>query len=132
MDDTISDFFAFSTTELEEYVNSVIDNYNFPQVDMDALNASITQQINTKVQQEIAALDLTPPEIDQEELEGTITEIVNGILEEQLSELQGLDGADGKSAYQFAVEGGYTGTSAQFSVQLNRVLSLVDAEEVGY
>ena len=99
---------------------------------MDALNASITQQINTKVQEAIAALDLTPPEIDQEELEATITEIANEIISEALENAQGLDGADGKSAYQYAVEGGYSGTSAQFSVQLNRVLSLVDAEEVGY
>lgn len=99
---------------------------------MDELNLSITEQINTKVAEAISAIDLTPPEIDQEELEDTITEIVNSVVSETLSELQGLDGADGKSAYQFAVEGGYTGTSAQFSVQLNRVLSIVDAEEIGY
>ena len=132
MDDSISDFFSFTTEQLEQYVNDTIDNYDFPEVDMDALNASITQQINTKVAEAIAALDLTPPEIDQEELEETITEIVNEVVSEALSGMQGLDGADGKSAYQYAVEGGYTGTSAQFSVQLNRVLSIVDAEEIGY
>jgi hypothetical protein len=43
-----------------------------------------------------------------------------------------INGVDGKNAYQYAVEGGYTGTEAQFSVQLNRVLSLIDAEEIGY
>ena len=132
MDDSISDFFSFTTQDLNDYIEAYLANYDFPEVDMDALNASITQQIQDEVAAAIAALDLEPPEIDQEELEMTINTIVNDVLTERLSELQGLDGADGKSAYDFAVEGGYNGTQAQFSVQLNRVLSLIDAEEIGY
>lgn len=35
--------------------------------------------------------------------------------------LQGPPGADGKSAYQYAVDGGYTGTEAQFQTLLNDI-----------
>ena len=132
MDDSISDFFSFTTQDLNDYIASYLAEYDFPEVDMEELNASITQQIQDEVASYVDSLDLEPPEIDQEELSATITEIANGIISEALENMQGLDGADGKSAYQYAVEGGYSGTSAQFSVQLNRVLSLVDAEEVGY
>ena len=34
---------------------------------------------------------------------------------------QGAPGADGKTAYQYAVEGGYTGTEAQFQALLNDI-----------
>lgn len=34
---------------------------------------------------------------------------------------QGAQGADGKSAYQYAVDGGYTGTEAQFQALLNDI-----------
>ena len=36
-------------------------------------------------------------------------------------ELSGSDGADGKSAYQYAVDGGYKGTEAQFQALLNDI-----------
>lgn len=38
-----------------------------------------------------------------------------------------LKGADGKSAYQYAVEGGYTGTEAEFSAKLEAEIPTVDS-----
>ena len=35
----------------------------------------------------------------------------------------GTDGSDGKSAYQYAVDGGFTGTEAQFTALLNSWLT---------
>lgn len=39
----------------------------------------------------------------------------------------GTDGADGKSAYQYAVEGGFTGTEAEFSGKLAAEIPSVDS-----
>ena len=44
----------------------------------------------------------------------------------------GTIGSAGKSAYQYAVEGGYTGTEAQFASGLNDMLNLVNANGVQY
>ena len=40
---------------------------------------------------------------------------------------QGPTGADGKSAYQYAVEGGYTGTEAEFAEKLSQEIPTVDS-----
>ena len=47
----------------------------------------------------------------------------------------GVPGADGKSAYQYAVEGGYTGTEAEFAEKLaekipsdDHINSLIDTK----
>jgi hypothetical protein len=34
-----------------------------------------------------------------------------------------VDGTDGKSAYQYAVDGGYTGTEAEFGAALAQLLN---------
>ena len=99
---------------------------------MDALNASITQKVNDAVDDAIENLDIHIPEPDLTEVKQELQEYVEELVEEGLANITVINGTDGKNAYQYAVEGGYTGTEAQFSVQLNRVLSLVDAEEIGY
>lgn len=133
MDDSISDFFSFTTQDLQNYINDALDNYDYSGViDMDALNASITQQVNDAVDDAIENLDIQIPEPDLTEVRQELQEYVEELVEESLANITVINGTDGKSAYQYAVEGGYTGTEAQFSVQLNRVLSLIDAEEIGY
>lgn len=133
MDDSISDFFSFTTQDLQDFINDAIANHDFSNVvDMDALNASITQQVNDAVDDAIENLDIQIPEPDLTEVRQELQEYVEELVEEAIGNITVINGTDGKSAYQYAVEGGYTGTEAQFSVQLNRVLSLVDAEEIGY
>ena len=46
-----------------------------------------------------------------------LTNAVNTALEQAKASGE-FDGADGKSAYQYAVEGGYTGTEAEFAAKL--------------
>ena len=133
MDDSISDFFSFTTQDLQDFINDALDEYDFSGViDMDALNASIEQKVQDAVDEYISGLDLTPPEPDLTEVKEELMEYVNQQIAEGLAGITVINGVDGKNAYQYAVEGGYTGTEAQFSVQLNRVLSLIDAEEIGY
>ena len=38
----------------------------------------------------------------------------------------------GKSAYQYAVEGGYTGTEEEFSAKLAQIVTIDDGTEVEY
>lgn len=45
--------------------------------------------------------------------------------------IQGIQGETGKSAYQYAVEGGYQGTEAEFT-ELLYSLTLTDAEEASF
>ena len=44
----------------------------------------------------------------------------------------GTPGAPGKSAYQYARDGGYTGTEAQFATALNNALTITNGDEVAY
>ena len=133
MDDSISDFFSFTTEELNQFIQDALDNYDFSGViDMDALNRQITQMVDDKVAEAIADIDIPIPEVDLTEIKQELLEYVNETLAEAIAAIDVKDGADGKSAYQYAVEGGYTGTEAQFSVQLDRLMQIIDADEVGY
>ena len=61
--------------------------------------------------------------------------LVNGIKVAGIGS-PGMNGADGKSAYQSAVEAGYTGTEAEFNASLssigniNAVLDEINGEVV--
>ena len=44
----------------------------------------------------------------------------------------GADGADGASAYDYAVDGGYTGTETEFATLMATIVALIDAEEASY
>lgn len=133
MDDSISDFFSFTTQDLQNFIDDAIANHDFSDVvNMDEINAFITQKVNEAVEDAIENLDIDIPEPDLTEIKTELQEYVNQQIAEGLAGITVINGVDGKSAYQYAVEGGYTGTEAQLSVQLNRVLSLIDAEEIGY
>lgn len=41
-------------------------------------------------------------------------------------------GDPGKSAYEYAQEGGYTGTEKEFSENLNYLMGIADGNEVAY
>jgi hypothetical protein len=69
MDDSISDFFSFTTQDLQNFINDALDNYDYSGViDMDALNASITQKVNDAVDDAIENLDIHIPEPDLTEV----------------------------------------------------------------
>lgn len=60
--------------------------------------------------------------------ETQLQKAINTALEQAKAsgEFGGADGADGKSAYQYAVEGGYTGTEAEFAAKLAEEIQTVD------
>lgn len=66
--------------------------------------------------------------IQDAEGEKTFT-VMNG--EQGIQGIQGIQGETGKSAYQYAVEGGYQGTEAEFT-ELLYSLTLTDAEEASF
>ena len=133
MDDSISDFFSFTADDLRDFIADYMSTYDFSGViDMEELESSIQSMVSDAVDEYISGLDLTPPEPDLTEIKAELQEYVSGLVTEALAGITVINGQDGKSAYRYAVEGGYSGTEAQFSVQLNRVLSLIDAEEIGY
>jgi hypothetical protein len=78
MDDSISDFFSFTTQDLQDFIDDAIANHDFSDViDMDALNNTITARVNEAVDAAIADLDLTPPEPDLTEVKEELMEYVN-------------------------------------------------------
>ena len=133
MDDSLSDFFSFTTEQLNQYIEEALNSHDFTnQIDMDALNSNIQEKVNVAVESAIENIDIPVPEVDLNEIKQELLEYINENLEDALANINVHDGVDGKNAYQYAVEGGYGGTEAQFSVQLNNVLQLVDVDEVGF
>ena len=133
MDDSISDFFSFTSADLQDFIDTALANHDFSDiVDQEEINATIAQEVSDAVDAAIANLDIDVPEPDLTEIKAELQEYVSGLVTEALSGITVINGTDGKSAYWYATQGGYTGTEAQFSVQLNRVLSLIDAEEIEY
>lgn len=69
---------------------------------------------------------------DMDEVPGLITEELERVKESGL--FDGAPGADGKSAYQYAVEGGYTGAETEFAAKLagtdnmEQISMLIDAD----
>lgn len=70
----------------------------------------------TKLQTLLAAIQALPEAVTKEEIQAVVTEA----LEEAKAsgDFDGEDGADGKTAYQYAQDGGYTGTEAEFAAKL--------------
>jgi len=68
--------------------------------------------VDDKVAEAIADIDIPIPEVDLTEIKQELLEYINETLAEAIAAIDVKDGADGKSAYQYAVEGGYTGTEA--------------------
>jgi hypothetical protein len=71
-------------------------------------------------------------------IEGVTDEQVAAAVENYLVENpiedgeDGQNGADGKSAFEYAVEGGYTGTEDEFGAKLAELLTATSAEEASF
>lgn len=77
MDDSISDFFSFTTQDLQDFIDDAIANHDFSDViDMDEINASITQKVNEAVEDAIENLDIDIPEPDLTEIKTELQEYV--------------------------------------------------------
>lgn len=92
----------------------------------DVLNNVYTSKFGMSVKSAVFGEGTLTLEFPSQDEDIEVKVVINAILSLGGNGLDGKDGADGKSAYEYAVEGGYTGTEEEFSALFNSTLTSND------
>lgn len=87
----------------------------------DVLNNVYTSKFGMSVKSAVFGEGTLTLEFPSQQEDITVKVVINAILSLGGNGLDGKDGADGKSAYEYAVEGGYTGTETEFAQLFNNM-----------
>lgn len=87
----------------------------------DVLNNVYTSKFGMSVKSAVFGDGTLTLEFPSQEEDIEVKVVINAILSLGGNGLDGKDGADGKSAYKYAVEGGYTGTEEEFAQLFNNM-----------
>ena len=85
------------------------------------LNNVYTSKFGMSVKSAVFGEGTLTLEFPSQDEDITVKVVINAILSLGGNGLDGKDGADGKSAYEYAVEGGYTGTETEFAQLFNNM-----------